>query len=341
MKWIARYIGIVVAIGSVGLARAETSVTSPATRPALAERPLPGTRPIPAIQRAVVISVDGLRPDVLLRAKTPNMHRLYESGSFSFWARTTPASITLPSHTTMLTGAEVNHHGIEWNRDLPLLVPIYPAVPTLFESAKRAGYTTAIAAGKSKFAVLAKPYTLDWAFIPDETKTEDAEVAEHAVDIIHKHKPQVLFVHFPSTDNVGHAKGWGTPVQLKTVEKADEALGLVLQALDDEKLTDSTFILLTADHGGAGRLHGPDDPRSRHIPWIAVGPGIRKNLDLTTYPKLVIDTQDTFATVCWLLAIPTNPRDVDGKPITEIMQRNELLHTADSSGSANSAGTPP
>jgi arylsulfatase A-like enzyme len=330
MKWIARYIGLVVAIGGTFSVRAETSVRAPATQPAGMARALPTTRPVPAIERAVVISVDGLRPDVLLRANTPNMHRLYESGAFSFWARTTPAAITLPSHTSMLTGAEVNHHGIEWNRDLPFLTPVYPAVPTLFEVAKRAGYTTAMAAGKSKFSALAKPYTLDWAFIPDETKTEDAEVAEHAVDIIHKHRPQVLFVHFPSTDNVGHAKGWGTPIQIKTVEKADEALGSVLRALDDEKLTGSTFILLTSDHGGAGRTHGPDDPRSRHIPWIAVGPGIQKNLDLTTYPKLVIDTQDTFATVCWLLAIPTNPRDVDGKPITEILQRNELLHVADS-----------
>ena len=286
----------------------------------------PTTRPVPQINRAIIISVDGLRPDMLLRADTPNMHRLFHAGSFSFWARTTAASVTLPSHTSMLTGAVPIHHGVEWNRELILLAPAYPLVPTLFEVAHRAGYSTAMVVGKSKFAVLAKPYTLDWAYIPDEITTEDAEIAEEAVKMIHKHRPQVLFVHFPSVDNIGHKIGWGTPEQLDTIARADTAVGQLLAALEEEKVLDSTFILLTSDQGGAGGLHGPDDARSRHIPWIAVGPGIRKNLDLTTYPKLVIDTEDTFATVCWLLGIATDPKNVDGKPITEIVTKTELLH---------------
>ncbi len=90
-------------------------------------------------------------------------------------------------------------------------------------------------------------------------------------------------------------------------------------------MRDSTFILLSADHGGQGRGHGAEDARSRHIPWIANGPGIRQNLDLTIYPSLVINTEDTFATVCWLLAIPSRTRNLDGKPVTEIIQQGELL----------------
>lgn len=43
--------------------------------------------------RALVISIDGLRPDLLLRADTPNLHALFKRGSFSFWARTTEVSI--------------------------------------------------------------------------------------------------------------------------------------------------------------------------------------------------------------------------------------------------------
>ena len=253
----------------------------PTTQPVI----ITNARPIPAIRRALVISVDGLRPDLLLRANTPNMHRLFQSGSYSFWARTTAMSITLPSHTSMLTGATPNRHGIFWNSDLPLLKPVYPSVPTLFEVAHRAGYTTGMAAGKMKFDTLAKPKTIDFMHIPATQKSEDADVVEHAVEIIHWHKPQVMFVHFPSTDNIGHKIGWGTPDQIKAIENADACVGKVLAAIDEEGLTDSTFILLTADHGGAGRTHGPDDPRSRHIPWIAFGPGIRKNLDLTTYPR--------------------------------------------------------
>ena len=287
----------------------------------------PTTRPVPAIERAVVISIDGCRPDVLLRAKTPNVHHLMETGSYSFWARTTALAITLPSHTSMLTGLVPRRHEIEWNIDLPLMHPVYPKGQTLFEVAKRAGYTTAMAAGKSKFSTLAKPGTLDWAYVPESTTSEDPEVVDHAVEMIADHKPQVLFVHLPSTDNVGHAVGWGTHAQIAAVEQADAQIGRLVDALREAEVLDHTFILVTADHGGAGRSHGPDDARSRHIPWIANGPGIRKDLDLTTYPKLEINTEDTFATVCYLLAIRRDPT-IDGKPIAQIVETSDLMHVA-------------
>src|SRR3954467_15138990 len=105
------------------------------------------TRPVPQIRRALIVSVDGLRPDVLLRADAPRIRQLYRGGSFTFWARSTPASITLPTHVSMLTGCTPEMHTIMWNGDLPLSRPVYPRVPTLFELAKKAGYTTALVAG--------------------------------------------------------------------------------------------------------------------------------------------------------------------------------------------------
>ncbi len=282
------------------------------------------TRPIPAVTRIVIITIDGCRPDLLLRANTPFIHSLLPAASFSFWARTTAESVTLPSHASLLTGVPPTKHEIQWNKDLPLEHPVYPAYPTLFQLAKKAGYTTAMVAGKSKFINLAVPGSLDWKFIPGETKIEDADVVEQAIRIIKEHQPQVLFVHFPSTDNSGHAKGWASPDQMATLERVDGCVAQIFKTLADQKLTDSTVVLVTADHGGAGRVHGPEDARSRHIPWIMVGPGIRKNLDLTTYSDLIIDTEDTFATACYLLAIPIE-RKVDGKPITQVVQRDELL----------------
>ncbi|MGD0768936.1 MAG: ectonucleotide pyrophosphatase/phosphodiesterase [Tepidisphaeraceae bacterium] len=284
------------------------------------------TRPIPQIHKVVIISVDGLRPDLALRANTPNIHALFNAGSYSFWARTTAESVTLPSHTSMLTGVPPVKHGIQWNADLPLIHPVYPVFPTLFELAKQAGYTTAMVVGKSKFINLAKPGTLDWQFIPNSTHVEDPEVTAQAVRMILDHQPDVLFVHFPSVDNAGHAYGWSSPRQMAAIEVADFSIGQVLEALDQRRLRDSTFILVTSDHGGAGLGHGPDDPRSRQIPWIAVGPGIRRGLDLTIYGDLVINTEDTFSTAAYLLGIPIL-RKVDGRPVLQIIDQSnqELL----------------
>lgn len=274
--------------------------------------------------RVLIISIDGLRPDVALRADMPHLRSLIARGSFTFWANTTDVAITLPSHTSMLTGVTPEKHGIHYNDDKPENKPEHPLVPTLFDLAKKQGHTTACCAGKSKFRAFETPGALDWKFIKE---ADDAEVASAAAAIIHEHKPEVMFVHFPDCDRVGHAVGWGTPEQVASLGQTDHLLGEVLAALDDEHVTDSTLIILTADHGGNGRTHGGIDPRSRHIPWIAAGPGVKQNYDLTLDIKLVVYTYDTFATACNVLGIPL-PDNCDGKAVMDIYKSRELLNAA-------------
>ncbi len=307
-------------------AQQATTATAPAPAPAAAPRELP-PRPFPAIERVLIISIDGLRPDVFFRADAPTIQSLYKQGTFTFWARTTPNSITLPSHTSMLTGVSPRIHGIEWNADLPLSKPVYPKVPTLFEIASKAGYVTAMAAGKSKFDTLAKPGTLTGEYITTDTKSTDADVAENAVLLIQSLKPHVMFVHFPGVDNVGHAIGWGTDEQLAAVKEADKAVASVLDCYKTQGLLRSTLIILSADHGGAGLNHGPDDSRSRHIPWICVGPGIRKNFDLARYADLQVNTEDTFATACYALGLKLGAY-VEGRPVTRAFMLDELIAPA-------------
>ncbi len=276
------------------------------------------TRPVEAADRVVLISIDGLRPDLLLRANTPNLRALMKRGSYSMWARTIPEAITLPSHTSMLTGVSMKVHGITWNGDRPAEQRIAPKVPTLFQLARQHGLSTAIAAGKSKFVTLAED-GVDISAVPSpEARLNDTVVATTAARMIEIHQPRVLFVHLPSVDGAGHGIGWGTPQQIEAIERADAAVGLVVSAIESAGLIDQTVIIVSADHGGAGRGHGKDDARSRHIPWIAAGPGIRQDFDLTRISELVINTQDTFATACYFLGIPI-PEHSEGKPITQIL----------------------
>jgi hypothetical protein len=273
-------------------------------------------RPIPAVEDVVIISVDGLRPDVMLRANAPAMRSLMRDGAFTFWARTTEASITLPSHTSMLTGVTPAKHQILWNSDLPQHMGSYPAYPTIFELAGRAGLGTEMAAGKSKFRTLNKPQTIDRVFVPQgiDASVDDTVVADHALELFAQGpaRPALLFVHFPDVDAAGHAHGWGSPEQIGAVEKADTQIARILAAIDRAK----TIIILSADHGGAGPTHGPDDPRSRHIPWIIAGPGVKRGFDLTRIAQLQVNTEDTAATAAWLLGLPI-PAYFDGKAVIE------------------------
>jgi len=316
--------------GAAGLPAARQRAARDGLSPFIRPAAKPTTRPNEEIRHVLVVSIDGLRPDLLLLADTPVIHGMMKRGSYSMWARTTPNSITLPSHVSMMTGVTPRRHDVEWNRDFETIEPLYPRVPTLFEAAKRHGYTTAMAAGKSKFSMFDRPGVLDWKWIPKTVKCETADVIGPAEEIIKDHKPDVMLVHFPSVDNTGHSIGWASPAQMQAIADADAAVGRLLKALDSADMTDSTLVIVTADHGGAGKNHGPDDPRSRHIPWIAVGPHVRKHLDLTTYPKLEVNTYDTFATACWVMGIPPTLPDLDGVPLKIIMEQGdkELLKNA-------------
>ena len=273
-------------------------------------------RPVAAIKRVLIISIDGLRPDLLLRAKAPRMHALLKSGSFTFWAQTAAEAYTLPCHVSMLTGVSSKIHRVTWN---DYIEESYPESPTLFELAKKAGYSTALVSGKMKFITFTKPGTLDWHWLPPDEPVEDAEVARQAVKLMRAHQPEVLFVHFPGVDNTGHAKDWGSPEQLRAVEIADKATGTVLDALVSLKLAGSTLVIVTADHGGAAKDHGEGDPRSLCIPWIATGPGVRRDFDLTRVPDLSVHIEDTFATACALLGIDPG-KSVEGKAVMSILR---------------------
>src|SRR4051812_17889398 len=109
-------------------------------------RPAAAERPIAAIRHVVIVSVDGLRPDLLLRGDAPRMHALMRRGSYTLRARTVDEGYTVPSHVSMPTGVTPTRHGVTWDNHIE---DSYPAVPTLFELAKRRGYTTAIAVGKT------------------------------------------------------------------------------------------------------------------------------------------------------------------------------------------------
>src|SRR5262249_24438473 len=134
-----------------GLPAALEVAAPPSESQNLTFKPVP--RPVPAIDRVMIISVDGLRPDLLLLAEMPRVSGLCKSGSYSFWAETTPEAYTLPCHVSMLTGTPSEIHGVTWNN---YIEESYSNVPTLFEIAKQAGFSTAMVTGKMKFIALLK-----------------------------------------------------------------------------------------------------------------------------------------------------------------------------------------
>jgi arylsulfatase A-like enzyme len=254
----------------------------------------------------LILSLDGLRPDALDPERTPTILALAEAGAATLTAQTTMPSATLPAHGSMLSGYDVDRHGLSWNDYIP--ANGYIRTATVFSVAHDAGLHTEMVVSKEKLVHIATPGTVDeFTYVPGG----DYAVAEQAGMAI-ADGFEVLFVHFPGPDTAGHQAGWMSPIYLGTVAHTDEAVARTLEALDVAGLRDGTLILLTSDHGGHGEIHGSSRPEDMTIPWIINGPGVVPGTQLHT----AVVVYDTAATALWALGLPLSD-DLDGRPVLE------------------------
>jgi predicted AlkP superfamily pyrophosphatase or phosphodiesterase len=259
------------------------------------------------VKGVLIISVDGLRPDAVQLAEAPNLDRLIARGAVCWTAQTILPSATLPGHASMLTGSSPEVHGVRWNTYEPERG--YVQVPTLLSVAHDAGLTTAMFVGKVKLEHLAIPGSVDtYAYIPGG----DAKLVAGVLESLKAGVPDVLFVHLPDVDTMGHLHGWLSSPQLDFVTRTDAEVGALLDGLAALGRLEGTLVILTADHGGIGISHGGSDPESMTIPWIIAGPGVREGYELSDEVRVY----DTAVTAAWALGLPL-PRAWDGRPIVE------------------------
>jgi predicted AlkP superfamily pyrophosphatase or phosphodiesterase len=238
-------------------------------------------------------------------APMPNLQALMQISSYSLTAQTVFPSITLVSHSSMLTGLCPSKHGVNWNDYIPEN-GIAQGID-LFDIAHAAGLQTVMHVGKEKLQQITDPSSLDiFTYVNDrDTVVVDRLLSDFPEDF------GVMFVHFPLVDGMGHVFGWLSPQQVSVSVRADEALGQLLAGLDARGLRGETLIIVTADHGGHDTTHGYSLPEDMTIPWIASGPGIQLK-QLTTQ----VHTMDTAATAAFALGLPIPP-EWDGVPVYE------------------------
>jgi predicted AlkP superfamily pyrophosphatase or phosphodiesterase len=278
----------------------------------------------PRAEHVFIISIDGGKPAVIAQSNMPILKRLTTEGACTWAASTIYPSLTLPSHTSMLTGVSPEKHHVLWNSWQPRKGVV--GIPTIFAEAKQAGFSTAVFVGKEKFRHLAQPGSLDelqfgetqYTELPLTTEVPTAKsktvvasiVAHEAARYILANKPNLCFIHFTNPDDAGHKYGWGSPQQIKAFHEVDAALGDIVKAIETAGISTQSVLIITADHGGHGKTHGRKIPEDMTIPWIAWGKDVRKDFAITAD----VTTYDTAATALWLLGLPV-PEAFDGRPV--------------------------
>ena len=73
----------------------------------------------PRAEHVFIISLDGGKPAAIEQSQMPVLKRLVAEGAHTWTATTIYPSITLPAHTSMLTGVGPDKHHILWNGWVP------------------------------------------------------------------------------------------------------------------------------------------------------------------------------------------------------------------------------
>ncbi|NOT55265.1 MAG: sulfatase-like hydrolase/transferase [Deltaproteobacteria bacterium] len=233
--------------------------------------PLLTTAPRPHI---LLITIDTLRPDALgwvaQRNATPHFDRLASEG-VAFPAAVSPVPLTLPAHTSMMTGLLPRHHRVQDNGHV-----VDARLTTLAEILRDQGYDTGAVVGGFPLRAM---FGLDQGFAHYDDaipSAEDRWLERPAADIStaalawlrslrsptgHWRSPWFLWVHYynphdPYTPPPGFARPGPRGAYDGEVASVDEAIGALRRGIAELVPDSNILTVVTADHGESLGEHG-------------------------------------------------------------------------------------
>jgi choline-sulfatase len=292
----------------------------------------PDTRP-PA-PNFILISIDTTRADAIgvygnKQIRTPIIDSFANDGTL-FRNAVAHVPLTLPSHTTLMTGLLPARNGVRDNHGYRLKQTI-PTMASLFHDN---GYKTAAFVSS---IILDHRFGLDHGFDtyndfiqygsqesvnPQNERIAGATVLEASKWLSsNQQNPYFLFIHFYDP----HAK-YDPPEPYKSnysnhyfgeIAYVDSQIGVLLRDVQD---LENTVILITADHGEGLGEHGELGhglfiyDSTMHIPFLMKGPGIEAKKVITQQVQLV----DLLPTFLDLARIP-RPQGLDGRSLRPLL----------------------
>lgn len=264
--------------------------------------------------KALLIILDGCRPDAIHTTHTPRLDSLWQTGAYTWSARTIMPSVTLPSHNTMFRSIAPEKHGVKADN---IHKPSAQAFPSIIDVAKLNNKSTAMIYSWEQLRDLNAPGSTDFTYCANAIYgvDNDTAIATTAAAYITDKRPDMAVLYLGDIDIMGHLYGWMSAEQLAALELNDKAVGIVLDALDRSGLRNDYTILVQADHGGHETDHGTDMPEDMTIPWFVNGPGVKRGYAIQGQ----VNIRDTAPTLAHILGIP-QPDHFEGQPVHEAFE---------------------
>ncbi len=266
--------------------------------------------------KVLIIGIDGIRPDALLTAHTPNLDQLIQDGAWSNHALTDVHTVSGPCWSSILTGVWSPRHGV---------------IDNTFENNHYAKYPHFFALLKEQQPDLITASFIDWlpldnAMVNDATcdirltydyeDDGDEKMVDEAEYLLKNRDVDVVFFYFADSDTAGHEHGFHPHASgyISEIEEIDQQIGRLLTAVRSRQhyVTEQWLTLITSDHGGTlDGSHGRDIPKHRYVPFIMHGPGVYHH-EILPSPATV----DVPNTALAHMGIKINPEwELDGRVI--------------------------
>lgn len=235
--------------------------TAPSTPP-LAGTTIAVPAPPPKL---LLVSIDGLRADMLDRDITPNLSRIAAAGVRAQWMTPSYPSLTFPNHYTLVTGLRPDHHGIihnsmqeaalgtfRLNRREAVTDPRWWGGEPVWVGAEKAGVRTATWSWPGSEAAIQ-------GVRPSQWRAFDASVAlPDRVDQVlgwasqtDAQAPRLITLYMEQVDHAGHEHGPDSTEYRAAIGEVDNAIGRLLEGLQAHGLDATTNIIVVSDHGMA------------------------------------------------------------------------------------------
>ncbi|MEI6887006.1 MAG: alkaline phosphatase [bacterium] len=234
----------------------------------------------------VLFSLDGLGSN-LLGENTPYLNSVMNNSqsSYTLDMQTVNQSETMPSHMSMLTGLNQEHHGFTLNAvDINTLSLKFK---TLFDYSLENGYSYDSFVTKDKLLYFQAGKTGSNVIFKDGLSSDVKLDIEKLVKA--NSSKLFVFIHLRDVDTIGHAKGWGSTDQLNALKILDGNLKEIVESINTKFSSYSREYIFTADHGGEGTTHSSGCANCRRIPLIIESENVKSKYVLNSSAYNIYD----------------------------------------------------
>ena len=226
------------------------------------------------IQKALLIGIDGCRPDGIQQANTPNIDALILNASYTWDAMNDGVTSSGPGWSSLLTGVLPNKHGIVNNTFIGSNLAQYPHLFKRIEEYDASLHTVSIVQWHPVNNNIASGFVDTMINVADHSDF----VGTAAIDYLTYADPDAIFLHFDDVDHAGHGSGFtpNNPNYISAIEDVDENIGYIMTALNNRPNinNENWVIIVSTDHGGINFSHGGNTFEERNIFMIVSGDSV-------------------------------------------------------------------